>query len=767
MDGRHEVRVELSYDEGLQVRVLVSDPMVERLRPSVEEAMKGVARPALEVLPGLVSALETAGAVVTLSEDAHNIQGLWTALHTQQAQEKAWLDGNEGAQLGLLRKSLTPYQLSGAAFLAHRAKAILADDPALDPIGTVTAAAAIARARGARQVVVLAPEGRLPHWREAMKRLLGKEPMVAEGSRAQRSAIYDKAPLLLLVGHGDLIKDRSHLEKLAPQLLVIDQAFRLTRLSNKALGVLRKLSVPQIIALAPIDPLEHPEGLHGLMSILVPVIAGDRSTWESRYVDRRDKSNIKTVRLSELRARIQPFYLRRTPQNLGAPPSTIQEVRLVPLGKAQRAQYHRVQKSLRTFLDKEELRLAEKRKAEISLATLREVCLFTGLRSGTVASSKLEELSSILQEDVLPSHQKAIIFTQWEAASRQISEKLKQLNISHVRHYRKLPTQRREGLLMRFMEEPSVRVLLATDSTFKGAALEADLVVHFDAPWKPAVVAWRRAQVVDGGREELALLAADTLEEVLWARAAAVAPDGKLFVEEEEVGVASVSLFSAAGATDMALTRQFVGLDPTPPAVVPIFLKSPAIEIPKANPTDNESAVIDEDGRWPIPVQLVLIPKEEPSPVEEAVAGLEETSADRMETEAPTVDSVSVEQEVAADLPSSPVSSTKRAEEGPDAGPESQTKTTEPATPKRAEEGPKAGPKAQPKSSEPAMPLGQSGADVGRDQGASASGDVSMHVIEIPLKAINRILAGIPVVGEPVSRINGALWELLAGRFLR
>jgi len=114
---------------------------------------------------------------------------------------------------------------------------------------------------------------------------------------------------------------------------------------------------------------------------------------------------------------------------------------------------------------------------------LKQICNFDPV-SGS--SSKLERLEADMEE-IAASGQKAIVFSQWVSTLDVISQRLARFN--PVEYHGRIPSNRRDGVIERFRNDPSCNVILMS---YGAGAVGLNLqfchyVFLFDRWWNPAV----------------------------------------------------------------------------------------------------------------------------------------------------------------------------------------------------------------------------------------------------------------------------------------
>ena len=137
------------------------------------------------------------------------------------------------------------------------------------------------------------------------------------------------------------------------------------------------------------------------------------------------------------------------------------------------------------------------RRIQELLLRMRMVCNSTYLIDRkTHISPKLKELEGVVDELVLQSQRKMVIFSEWTTMTFLIARHLSDAGIPFVELSGKIPVKKRQALIDEFTHNPDCKVFLSTDAGGTGLNLQAaDCVVNFELPWNPAKLNQRIGRV--------------------------------------------------------------------------------------------------------------------------------------------------------------------------------------------------------------------------------------------------------------------------------
>lgn len=428
------------------------------------------------------------------------------------AREKEWLALLEAGRLPwtLLRVPLYDYQLRGAIFLACRGRCILGDDMGLGK--TVQALAAIeilARERGVRRVLIVAPASVKYQWETEIRRLTDRSVRVVEGDPEERRTLYASDTFYLLVNYEQVVRDRDAINAWKPDAVILDEAQRIKNWEAKTTQAVKKLQSRYAFVLTG-TPIENRlEELYSIVQFVDERRFGPAFQFlhDHRILD--EKGRLKGYRnLDAIREKLAPIFLRRTRAEVlrQLPPRT-DSIRYVELSDAQREPYDAQRRTLAQLLQKNHLTELDRKRILSCLVHMRCICDSLFLYDSTHrVSPKLDEFAELVPELVgLPGREeghKIVVFSQWEQMVAEASRVLASLQIEHVVLHGGLSGPQRRDVLERFQKDPRCRIFLSTDAGGTGLNLQvADTVINLELPWNPAVLEQRIARVHRMGQD--------------------------------------------------------------------------------------------------------------------------------------------------------------------------------------------------------------------------------------------------------------------------
>lgn len=454
------------------------------------------------------------------------------------AQQKAWfLDqvkrGNRS--FNPLSARLYPYQEEGALHLTFGRRAMLADDMGLGKTVQAIAASALLRElRGIHSALVICPASLKHQWAREIRRFTSLSVVVVQGNLEERRQLYRESAFFKVINYEIVRRDLEELERMRPDLIILDEAQRIKNWRTKTAGAVKSLGSRYAFVLTG-TPLENRlDELYSIFQFLDPRVLGPLWHFNDRFfeLERRPSGAYKVLgykNLDELRAIIAPHILRRTRDEvLVELPERVDNNFFVEMTPSQWKAYNEFKEAVAKLLAKARRRPLTPREREIllnCLVKMRIICDALALHDKAIpphehdkTAPKLRELRQILEDQVAGNGQKALVFSQWADMLSLAEPVVRRVGLGYVKLTGDVPSQKRGDLIERFFDDPDCRVFLSTDAGGLGLNLQAaSLVVNLDLPWNPAVLEQRIARAHRHGQRHsvqvINLVAQGTIEE--------------------------------------------------------------------------------------------------------------------------------------------------------------------------------------------------------------------------------------------------------------
>jgi superfamily II DNA or RNA helicase len=430
----------------------------------------------------------------------------------QTARERFLAEVQAGrASLDMVNVPLYPYQQEGMLHLAFTERALLADEMGLGKtVQAIAACELLRRLRGIERVLVVCPASLKGEWEDQIARFTGLSSRIVAGPRAQRLAQYEEGngAFFYLANYEQILIDSDAVQqRLAPDVIILDEAQRIKNWQSRTAQAVKRLRSPYAFVLTG-TPLENRiDEIYSIVQFLDSSLLGPLFRFNREFYLLDERGRPAGYRnLDELHRRLAPVLLRRRKDEVeGQLPGRLDKHYFVPLEDEQIPRYAEYERRVAQILKiarRRPLLPKEFEQLQRWLACMRMVCDTPYiLDSECRVCPKLTELREILEELLTEPGTKILVFSEWERMLDLVREMLQEMGTGFAWHTGSVPLPRRRDEVRRFKEDPDCRLFLSTDSGGVGLNLQAaNVVINLDLPWNPARLeqriarAWRKHQ---------------------------------------------------------------------------------------------------------------------------------------------------------------------------------------------------------------------------------------------------------------------------------
>ena len=260
--------------------------------------------------------------------------------------------------------------------------------------------------------------------------------------------------------------------------------------------------------------------LWSIFDFVMPGYLYDEKKFTTRYFRRLEEG---PEILEELNRMVKPFILRRYKKNvIKELPDKIEKRLLVPMSDEQKVVYETYSNYAKDLIEqKVENNEFSKSRIEILsyITKLRQICLDPSVTMENYlgGSGKIDALMELLEQSVSEGH-KILVFSQFTSVLKNISKILKEQNYKYSYLDGSISSSERIKMVDEFNEGNNSVFLISLKAGGTGLNLtSADVVIHFDPWWNPAVEdqATDRAHRIGQKNvvEVIKLIASGTIEE--------------------------------------------------------------------------------------------------------------------------------------------------------------------------------------------------------------------------------------------------------------
>ena len=395
---------------------------------------------------------------------------------------------------------LRPYQLQGLGWLqflrTHGLSGILADDMGLGKTVQTLVHIQLEKDAGrlTRPALIIAPVSLMGNWkREAARFCPDLRSLVIHGK--DRHGVTDSIGQhdLVIAPYSLLQRDRERWLQSPWHLVVLDEAQNIKNASTHAAQVVGELQTRHRLCLSGTPMENHLGEIWSLFHFLMPGFLGSQKRFAELFRTPIEKLG-NPDRLTQLRARVTPFMLRRTKALVASElPPKVETTMRVELTGAQADLYETIRLGMEKTV-RDALSTKGMAKSQITildaLLKLRQVCCDPHLLKLAAAkkvrtSAKLEQLMELLPE-MLAEGRRILLFSQFTSMLSLIEVELEKRKLRWVKLTGQ--SQKRDALIEQFTSGAVPLFLISLKAGGLGLNLpQADTVIHYDPWWNPAV----------------------------------------------------------------------------------------------------------------------------------------------------------------------------------------------------------------------------------------------------------------------------------------
>ena len=448
-----------------------------------------------------------------------NVKSLRQSLKKLKAKEEFKLPEN-------LKATLREYQVEGYRWLKTLDYlgfgGILGDEMGLGK--TLQTIAFLSSFEKERTSLVVAPTSLLYNWKNEFKKFAPHMKIaLLNGNLEERLNYlkeYDNYDVILTT-YNLLKRDISYYKDLEFNYCILDEAQNIKNAHSLTAKAVKSIKSRGHLALTG-TPIENSlMELWSIFDFIMPGYLYDEKGFSTRYHRRLEEDK---VILDDLNRFIRPFILRRYKKDvIKELPSKIEKTLIIPLEEEQKKVYGTYANYAKELVEKK-VKDDEFKSSKIEILSyitkLRQLALDPSvvMEDYKGESGKINALIDILKDAILGGH-KILVFSQFTAVLKNIARECDFNNINYCYLDGSIPSKERGNIIEKFNKDSSISVfLISLKAGGTGLNLtSADIVIHFDPWWNPAVEdqATDRAHRIGQKNvvEVIKLIAEETIEE--------------------------------------------------------------------------------------------------------------------------------------------------------------------------------------------------------------------------------------------------------------
>ncbi len=399
-----------------------------------------------------------------------------------------------------VQASLRPYQQQGVNWLQflreHGLGGILADDMGLGKTLQTLVHIQIEKDAGrlTHPALIIAPVSLMGNWQRETARFCPQlRSLVLHGKDRHEVADTMSEFDVVIAPYSLLQRDRERWLEAKWHLVVLDEAQNIKNANTYAAQVVGQLQTRHRLCLSGTPMENHLGEIWSLFHFLMPGFLGSQKRFSQLFRAPIEKQG-NPERMTQLRARITPFMLRRTKAIVANElPPKVETVMRVELSGKQADLYETIRLGMEKTV-REVLATKGLAKSQITildaLLKLRQVCcdphlLKLDAAKKVTTSAKLDRLMELLPE-MLAEGRRILLFSQFTSMLTLIEAELIKRKINWVKLTGQ--SQKRDALIEQFTSGQVPLFLISLKAGGVGLNLpQADTVIHYDPWWNPAV----------------------------------------------------------------------------------------------------------------------------------------------------------------------------------------------------------------------------------------------------------------------------------------
>lgn len=341
--------------------------------------------------------------------------------------------------------------------------------------------------------LIVAPTSLIYNWyKEFSKFAPDIKVAILHGNREEREATIKKyKDYQVIITTYNLVKrDLDLYKEIDFDYCILDEAQNIKNPSSQNAKVVKAIKSKKRFALTG-TPIENSlMELWSIFDFIMPGYLYDEKKFSTKYHRRLEEDQ---VLIDDLNKLIKPFILRRYKKDvIKELPDKIEKKLIVPLDDEQMKVYTTYAKHVRDLIEKK-VKDDEFKQSKIEILSyitkLRQICLDPSItmQKYNGGSGKMDALLETVSQSIDEGH-KILVFSQFTSILKIIASKFNENDISFNYLDGSIPSKKRSTLVDDFNKSDTSVFLISLKAGGTGLNLtSADIVIHFDPWWNPAV----------------------------------------------------------------------------------------------------------------------------------------------------------------------------------------------------------------------------------------------------------------------------------------
>jgi len=399
-----------------------------------------------------------------------------------------------------IKATLRNYQIDGISWMERlrqmHLNGILADDMGLGKtLQAITAVTQYQKEHPDSLSIIICPTSLVYNWKEEFTKFNPRLKVLAlDGTPQERKKLLNEVHDfdIVITSYNLMQKDVDIYKKIHFAYAILDEAQHIKNRGTRNAKSVKMIKAKHRLILTG-TPIENSlDELWSLFDFLMPGLLSSYDRFVEKYI--RHPGQERTACLEVLRRKVSPFILRRMKKDVITELPPVSEITYhCHLSGVQKDLYHSYAQSAREELSQMvKSNGFEKMQLHVlaTLTRLKQICchpaIFAKENPELGDSAKYDMLMELLPTLIEGNH-KVVIFSQYTRMLGILRNDLKELGIPF--EYLDGSSKNRIAIVKRFNEDPKIPVFLVSLKA-GGTGLNlvgADVVIHYDMWWNPAV----------------------------------------------------------------------------------------------------------------------------------------------------------------------------------------------------------------------------------------------------------------------------------------
>lgn len=343
------------------------------------------------------------------------------------------------------------------------------------------------------KTLIVAPTSLIFNWKNEFKKFAPSMKIgVVNTSRDEREILinnYNEFDVLITT-YNLCKRDLDKYKEINFDFVILDEAQNIKNSNSQNAKAVKEIKGRTKFALTG-TPMENSlMELWSIFDFIMPGYLYDEQRFITRYHRRLEED---PVIIEEVKKLINPFILRRTKKEvLKELPDKIEKKLVVPMEEEQVKAYASYADHVKELIENK-IKNDEFKSSKIEILSyitkLRQIAIDPSLVMNDYegGSGKMDALLELLIQSIEEGH-KILLFSQFTSALKNIERELKINNIGYSYLDGSIPSKNREKIVEEFKSGDNPVFLISLKAGGTGLNLtNADIVIHFDPWWNPAV----------------------------------------------------------------------------------------------------------------------------------------------------------------------------------------------------------------------------------------------------------------------------------------